>query len=245
MDGFSFRIRFHLPQHHSIDYDGRELEIPTEPDQPPMRLRGHDGDGIIKSARRLVLSGGRYSSVDEATAAGRRARNALIRYSIQSRVGIDLGKDRSTGGMSKYLKDKVGAETGVQFVNDVHGLFVYDATRETRFVYADSVSLILGQPVPRFVALLQEAVRADFRLSPKQEVAFELFGAAQFEPSARTRFLTLVMAIEALLEPEHQHAAVQDHIRSLIQQTEHSQLAANDKESLVGTLRWLCKLLIL
>ncbi len=239
MASFYFRVRFHLPRHHSIDCKNRELEIPVRSDDAPLLLRAHDGDGTIKSARRLVLTGGPYCSLKEARASGIRVRNALIVYSVRSRVGIDLGNDTSSGGMSDYARDKLAGETGVQFLNDVHGLSVYEGTRQTMFVYLCASSLILGQQVRAFLDLFQQASSMDFHPTPKQEVAFELFGAAQFEPSTRSRFLTLVMAVEALLEPADREAGSREHVRRLIEETQRSGLAESERESLVGSLRWL------
>ena len=233
-----FRLRFHLPQHHSINCDDAELEIPTDGDQPNLRLKGNDGDGSIKSARRLTLSGEPYNSKEDAFAAGSKARHALMRYSIRSRVGIDLGKNRSTGGMSKYLKDKIASETGVQILDDVHGLLVYDGTQETHFANVGA-SLTLDHQVPVFLELFQQANASQFQPTQKQEVAFELFVAAQFEPSPRSRFLTLVMAIEALLQPAGRDQAVQAHVQSLIDQTKQSALPENEKKSLLDSLKWL------
>lgn len=235
-----FRLRFHLPQHHSINCDEAVLEIPTEGDQPNLQLKGHDGDGSIKSARRLILSGGPYISEEEASKAGSRARHALMRYSILARVGIDLGKNRSTGGMSKYLKDKIASEMGIQMLNDVHGLLVYDGTQETKFVSVEA-SPTLGKQVPELLGLFQQANASLFRPTDKQEVAFELFVAAQFEPSPRSRFLTLVMAIEALLQPADRDQAVQAHVQSLIDQTKQSTLPENEKKPLLSSLQGLAK----
>ena len=241
MASFYFRLRFHLPKHHSINCENQNLEIPTHDDEPPIRLRGHDGDGTIKSARRLILSGGPYSSEHEASAAGIRARNALMLYSIRSHVGIDLGKNHSTGGMSNHLKKVLESQSGAQFFDDVHGLFIYDGMEETRFVHVGDATLIAGHSMGAFVEQFQQAHSSEFAPTPKQEVAFELFGAAQFELSLRSRFLTLVMSIESLLDPIDRERPVQDHVRTLIERTEQSELSTNERESLVGSLRWLLK----
>jgi len=239
MGSFYFRLRFHLPRHDSIDCENRELEIPARRDEAPFRLRGLDGEGTIKSARRLVLTGGPYSSSEEAWTSGIRARNALMLYSIRSRVGIDLGKNRSSGGMSNYLRDKLGDERDVQFFDDLHGLSVYDGTKKTMFVCVFPPSLIFGHRLQDLLDLFKQANSMDFQPTPKQEVAFELFGAAQFQSSTHSRFLTLVMAVEALLEPAARQRASQEHVRRLIEETERSGLTESERESLVGSLRWL------
>lgn len=57
-------------------------------------------------------------------------------------------------------------------------------------------------------------------LTPKERIAFEVFNASFFQPSADARFLLRVMAIEALLEPRPRDAAARQHVESLIAATQ-------------------------
>ncbi|MCA9073036.1 MAG: hypothetical protein KDA84_29140, partial [Planctomycetaceae bacterium] len=171
--------------------------------------------------------------------AGTRARHALIQYAIHSHVGIDLGKDQATGGLSKYAKDKVAQDTGIQIINDVHGLLVYAGGSNTKFIRGNPVTIILGRQETDFISRVQHAYTQKFQLSNKERVAFELFSGSQFELSTRSRFITLVMAIEALLQPADREERAQEHVTRLIDLTTNSALQENERTSIIGSLKWL------
>jgi hypothetical protein len=189
----------------------------------------------------MVLAGGPYSTHVQAEDAGIRARHALIRYAVQSRVAIDLGQNRATGGLSDYAKKEIAQHTGVQVLNDVHGLLVYAGKEHTRFIRGNRMSLTLGRPYEEFAELFTREFVRNFRLTEKQDIAFELFSASQFELSTKSRFLTLVMAVEALLAPIDREDEVCRHVGALIDQTENSSLPMAEKQSLTSSLNWLYK----
>lgn len=241
MEQFYFRLRFYFPPHHSINSDTSTLEISITSEQTILRLSPQDGDGTIKSARHMVLAGGPYSTLDMAHDAGTRARHALIQYSIKSRVGIDLGKDRATGGLSKYAKDKIAQDIGIHVINDVHGLLVYAGTEDTKFIRGNRASIISNRDHADFLKRFKDAYVQDYCLTDKQSVAFELFSASHFELSPRSRFITLVMAIEALMQPLDREKEAQEHVTALIDLTANSGLSSDEKQSLEDSLRWLYK----
>lgn len=239
MTQYYFRLRFYFPKHHSVNSDASTVEFAVPPEGNSLRLSPQDGDGTIKSARHMVLAGGPYADSDRAEDAGTRARHALIQYAIHSLVGIDLGKDQATGGLSKYAKDKIAQDTGIQIINDAHGLLVYAGGPNTKFIRANPVTLILGRQETDFISRVQHAYPQEFQLSDKERVAFELFSASQFELSTRSRFITLVMAIEALLQPADREKQAQDHVARLIDLTANSGLPDSEKTSMIGSLKWL------
>jgi len=239
MTQYYFRLRFYFPKHHSVNSDASTLEFAVPPEGNSLRLSPQDGDGTIKSAHHMVLAGGPYADSDRAQDAGARARHALIQYAIHSHVGIDLGKDRATGGLSKYSKDKIAQDTGIQIINDVHGLLVYAGGTNTKFIRGNPATLILGRQEADFITQVQHTYAQDFQLTDKEGVAFELFSASQFELSTRSRFITLVMAIEALLWPMDREKQAQEHVARLIDLTENSGLPDSEKTSMIGSLEWL------
>ena len=235
-----FRLRFRIPRDEAIKCEEVVIDIPTGDSEHRLQLTGADKEKPIDSARWLVLTGADYTSQEEARRAGAKARDALRRCSIKSGVPIDLGDDKASGGFSKYMKDKIQAETGIRVIDDVHGLLIYDGACETWFARL-SGSLTAVTSVSTFLAPFEATYAAGLMLTARQGLAFTLLASAGFEPSARSRFLTLVMAIEALLEPESRQEAAQSHVRSLIQQTRESPLQPRGKNSLIGSLQWLLK----
>jgi hypothetical protein len=84
------------------------------------------------------------------------------------------------------------------------------------------------------------ALNNNLDISKRERVSFDLYNAAHFEKSERARFLTLVIAVEALLEPESRSLVAREHVTELIQITKNSQSLSNtERNSLIGSLNWL------
>lgn len=125
-------------------------------------------------------------------------------------------------------------------LDDVHGLVTYQDPPRTRFVRAEVTATGI-KSVETFLTDFDALFHANPVFPPKQELAIDLYGASQFEASTRARFLTLLVAVEALLEPCDRSPGAQELVRSLIEQTAGSNLPNAEKDSIVGSLNWLFK----
>lgn len=77
-------------------------------------------------------------------------------------------------------------------------------------------------------------------MTDRERLSLDLYNASFFEISPHARFLALVMAVEALLEPEPRPDPVRAHVAELIRLTETSgDLPPNQRDSLCSSLRWL------
>lgn len=226
MPSYRFRIRFRI---HRVWF--------LNDDEPTLKIRGSLGQGSctlsslggtpIKEAEWLVLqsTGDGFPSREEAVSAGRSAKNAIRWCSALMRVGLDLGDDRIHGGTSNYLKRKIMEERGVRVLNEPHGLMVYeeDEQHPTRFSSA-SGSLQVGKPVAAFEESFLEAIDRNLRPSEKRILAFERYGLSHFEASPRARFLTLISAVETIIEYKPRSAEVLEHVTNLVEATKSSEL---------------------
>ena len=237
---YAFRLRSRIPHDRALNCEETMIALSTGDSEHTLELTGEDKKQSIASARWLVLTGRPYISHEEAWEAGVRARNALMECSIRTAFPVDLGKDKATGGFSKYVKDKMQAKFDVQIENDVHGLLVYDESRSTKFARAHASATVVSS-AQRILKAFEEAYATGHILTDKQQVAFELLASTGFELSPRSRFLALVMAIEALLEPAPREDAALEHVQSLLLQTRDSILTPEERDSLEGSLRWLLK----
>jgi hypothetical protein len=156
------------------------------------------------------------------------------------RVGLDLGDDRIHGGASDYLKRKIMEERGVRVLNEPHGLMVYeeDEQHPTRFSSA-SASAQVGKPVAAFEEHFLEAIERNLRPSEKETLAFELYGLSHFEAAPRARFLTLINAVETIIEYKPKGAEVLEHVANLVEATKSSGLPRSEIDSILGKLSWL------
>ncbi len=123
------------------------------------------------------------------------------------------------GGIVQAMLDDVSEQQGVAAYNDEPGLLVLPEVPPPVFsrIRAD---VIAGRNVEGTVTAIRDAYEA--RLTPDERtlLAFEMFTAAESMPpgDADSRFLMLMIAIEALIEPGHRPQAQVDAIDTLKQQ---------------------------
>ena len=122
-------------------------------------------------------------------------------------VPIVPGRDAATSGFSRYLRDKIRAETGSDLRGDVHGVDVFsDSDRPVYMrMEADGFASV---PVDRFLEALGTAA-TDYRAAvgrPQRLLAAEVLMSAAFEASDRARFLAHITALEILADREPRSA---------------------------------------
>jgi hypothetical protein len=123
------------------------------------------------------------------------------------RIGANFGNRAPIHG--QYIKTQFTPE-GLQYtqhlltderhLNDDPGLSVYLSDPRPKFISYTPLVLIAKDPdnvKNTFVSVLTRGRPP----TPRERVAFELFFASFFQPSADVRFLLLVMTVEALIEP--------------------------------------------
>jgi hypothetical protein len=98
---------------------------------------------------------------------------------------------------------------------------------------------VRGTNAEIFQAVLLDTIAKQPTLTEHEKLAFSLFNASFFQPTADSRFLLLLMAIEALIEPALRSSEARDHVRQLIVQTQSAAIPNVEKDSMIGTLRWL------
>lgn len=92
----------------------------------------------------------------------------------------------------------------------------------------------------KFLETFTHIANCSFELTSKERLSLEFFHASFFQQSIDARFLLLVTAIEALIETRQRSDEAVKHVDHLIQLThESNSLDRKEKDSLVGSLRWL------
>jgi hypothetical protein len=99
--------------------------------------------------------------------------------------------------------------------------------------------MAVGRSVEAFVQQVAADIAAPVALTSKQELAGELFGVSFFDQSERSRFITLVTALEALFEPAPRHPDVQLFIDEMIANVRRSDFDSATKQSICGSMEWL------
>jgi hypothetical protein len=122
--------------------------------------------------------------------------------------------------------------------NDVHGIDVYEHVENLRFASVDA-NVQVGKHPPNLMGTFQREYLNSRQLTEKQAVASEIYASSFFDVSARSRFITLVTAVEALLEPPARSDEVQTVVAELEATTRRSTIDKPTKESIIGSLEWL------
>jgi hypothetical protein len=129
---------------------------------------------------------------------------------------------------------------GQRVLNDVHRLMVFESEPPPLFAKLGPPSLIRGIPRERFEKVFLYAIAHPSEISNRERLSLDLFNSSFFQRSAGARFLSLVMAVEALLRPCARSRAATEHVEHLTNLTRESEsLLASERDSLLGSLRWL------
>lgn len=238
MPQYDFRLEFCLPGRDHINADAEELSVFIDSASASIRLRSGGRGTPIKDHSRAALIGGPYPSAAGARSAAEHARRALLLWAVRNRVGIDLGGRRPrsviTSAGLQWLEGQIGAPARPA----VHGIDVFEHIEGVVFV-ALNADLSVGKSAQTFVDQLAVALKSDLALSPKQELAGEILSASYFEASNRSRFITLMTAVEALLEPQPRSPEAQELVARLFEIVANSGLDEATRNAMSGSLQRL------
>jgi hypothetical protein len=235
---YDFRIRFDLSPMHRINADIERIELVNSPSGECIRLRSNITGTPIKDHNRASIIGGSYPTEIVARQAADKSKRALLYWAIEQHAGIDFGdgKQRSVvtnQGLAFYEK-----QIGFPCRNDNQGIDIFEHIENLRFV-SFNAAITVGISPPNLITTFQREYQNNRLLTPKQELASEIYTGSFFDTSARSRFITLVTAIEALLEPSKRSIEIQTLVDGFETATKRTIKNVGDKGSILGSLNWL------
>lgn len=238
MSDYAFRLRFNFATAYRINSDAEEIELLTLPTGESFRLRGLlPGKPMSESTGAAVLAWP-WSSPEAARKAAEQTKRALLCWAVDQRVGIDFGDGRQQGLATSAGLAMWQEQLRCAVRNDIHGIDVYEFDPNIRFV-----SVGADATVGKSSAALLDSFRREFQnsrpLTDKQVLACEIYSGSFFDVSPRSRFITLVTAVEALLEPAPRSERVQVFVENIKEMV--SELDADDrtKQSMISSLEYL------
>jgi hypothetical protein len=214
------------------------LALPTISSRSSIVLRARQDDLKICDSDQLAVIGSGYESARDAEVEGRRVRKAITVALARVRVGADFGDRAAKGVFTEHGLKWVEQQIGQRALNNVHGLMVFETIPKPRFA-SSNAQLTRGTTPESFLSAYAKSLELSPALSQREELSYTLFNTSFFQPTADSRFLLLIMAVEALIEPEPRCGESLAHVESLIQQTKNAALSAQERNSMLGTLRWL------
>jgi len=230
-----FRIRVNLRPTSKLQCEEREWIIGQPDSCKQVKLVALDATSLAE-ARRIALRGEGYSTEAEAISAGQEWRARLMKAFIPLPVGAEFG-DRATHG--SFTEDGLTAYApGQRALNDVHGLMVFVCEPAPIFLSMGSPAWTISSPHERLVAAMASAIDIG-GLSETRQVSYDLWAASFGQESAEARFALLMIALEAMIDPDPRSEACRQHVDFLIRATKDSGLPKSEIASMIGVLNWL------
>ena len=237
---YSFRIRFNQSPTDTIQSAENELSVPVTDKRLSIVLRTSQEGLPIRESDQLALVGSGYQTESEANASGSRLQDALMVALARVRVGADFGHRAAKGMFTSHGLTWVEEQIGQRVLKNIHGLMVFQSEPRPRFA-STKFQITRGASPEVFMSAFTQAIAFQPQISERDLLAYTLFNASFFQPTADSRFLLLVMSIEALIEPALRSLTAQSHVESLIAQTKSSLLPVEERDSILGSLRWLLR----
>lgn len=236
---YSFRIRFRLPDREGLRI-GSGIAPLFGPDGGLVaELRSAENGKAIAEAKTLVLRRAGLTTEQDARSAGRALLDPLARALSVHAIGADFGVRGPKGMFTEAGLKMVEAQQGRRVLNDFPGLMVFETSPPPLFV-TQKPAYVRYPEEGGFQRYFRRAIEHNEAMTSRERVAFQLFSTSFFETSADTRLLTLMMAIEALVELAPRPDASVRHVEHLIALTEDSEeLSASERDSILGSLSWL------
>lgn len=235
---YSFRIRVDRSPTDTIEVAEPELSLVAAAETRRISLKNKTADEPLKEAQYFVLMGTGYPTEAEAKSAGEAYEAVLMVALAHVRVGADFGYRAAKGSFTSEGLKWLEQQHGQRMLNDVHGLMIYTAEPKPRFALS-TAKMLRGASKDSFLEAFAAAEKAHPAIDVRARLAFSLFNASFFQPTADSRFLLLVMSIEALIDPAPRSAESQSHVKSLIAATKVAPIPPQERESMLGAIRWL------
>ncbi len=237
---FRCRVKFRLSP--DVQWNSPDDKYTFSAEGDTWEVKGLKGFSDPIYGRTIVFTGGPFTSRDTAIDAGDRAMFALHRCCIKYQCGIDLGTRSPSGGRGyPAARELLDIPPTTSIISDHLGLIVYSEPPSPKFLDAPPASLILGRSVAAIADYFSSELKSPNRrsITPKQQLAIELFEGSFFERSPIARFLLRVISIEALLQLDPRTGASAAHVEGLISATKAANIPAADCNSMLGALQWL------
>ncbi|MUU72049.1 hypothetical protein [Pseudarthrobacter sp. GA104] len=213
-----------------IGETGRELVLTTEDDAPQIVFITALNSPSISDAADLALNGEGFASGEEAAEAAERWSSYLQLGLARRYAGAEFSRAEPEAGRFMFEHE------GSPVLKDAPGKIIYKTEPRPVFSHFSATALVNKDPTS-----IAQAVRAakEKRLSPtlNHRIAFDLFGMSFSYANVTTRFVTLMMAVETLINQKTHPPEVTQLIDGFLAQTAVSGIPVNLKASLSGALR--------
>jgi hypothetical protein len=237
MADWSFRYRLALGEQMRINARDSELLL-TEPEAAqPVVLRSWSGEPIADT-RQLVLRSWGYATANMALDQAQRWRSAVTVGFAAHNLGADFGQRTPPFYIDPdFMAAQATVENPV-VLEDQHALIIFETEPPPRFLAFNAGGVTVGKDFGRLRETVQLALQEADQLTDRQHLAFGTY-TSSFGQRPDARLVTLVSAVELLIEPRDRRTQAQAVVDELIDVVKASNLSQSEKDSMCGALSWM------
>jgi len=235
MPSYDFRLQFDFAKGYRIDSDADRIELLKFPSGERITLDSYHIGTPIKGHSRAAISGGQFASKEAARTAAERSKLALLYWAINQRVGMDFGGRKQRSMATKVYLAILEKQHGHPFRNEIHGIDVYQHEEGLGLVSVTG-DVVAGKSAPRLIDTFQREYFCERQLTRKQALAAEIYASSFFDVFPRTRFITLVTAVEALLKRPKRPDAVGQLVKEFKERAQLLNVDGPTRKSAIGSL---------
>ena len=240
-DDLTIRIRFRIPA-NKLNVEEAEIIAGTSSNGNQIKLKSADLESPIKDSDWLILVSDGWKAQEDATQNSVPLLDSLCRSLSFHNLGADFGRRMPGGGFFRVFLDQLEKKTGRKILNDDRGIMIYATEQKPMVARAGEASAYISINKEQWTSTFQKAIKLYETFSARESMAFDLFTMAhRVQQSADARFVLLFAAFETLLEPSERPIPIQRHVDKLIEATKNAEIPKDEKDSLVGTLKWMRK----
>lgn len=238
---FTFKFRFLTGSRISITRDVREVLLESG---PPVEVRFQTAPWSSEEHAPIegTVTGVGYASRMEASDACRRWYSAMRVGLARLHAGADFFVYNRLESDWESHPSREGTEWGAgrRIIKYERRQLVYETEPTPGFEEALPVKIIAGVRTSWIRDSAISAARDEVLLSPKLDIACDLFGRSFDVEMPEARFVMLVTSAEALVEPSYRSIAVRDAATALLEKLDALDLNDSDRKRLrsqVGQLK--------
>lgn len=237
MSTYSFRLRFNFSDSYRIASDATEIALLTV-GEVNLKLKSGAAESPLKEVPRAAIVGGPFVTEGQAQEAAQQAKRAILFWAVEQRVGVDFGdgkqRSRLTADCIRHFEQQFARPIRL----DRQGVDIYETLENVAFIHSQ-VRGHVGKSEAALVTTFQREFSVRRKITDKQVLASEIYASSFFDIGQRSRFITLVTAVEALLQCEERGADVQILVDEFKRLTAASDIDSSTKESICGSLEWI------
>lgn len=238
---YMFRFPFDLADTQRIGFDGQEMLLFEEGERRVIIRSGTELP--IAQIGRLEVRGYGYGSEDEAKADGARWKGATAMGLLRSNLGVDFRARHVppyfTEEGKQHLARLFGEHPGQRIESDASDVSVFEEGSEPALfigMFAEGIQIVSQEVAPA-------AIRGSYDETADPDaaafVAIDMFGSYFRMPSTDAQFLSLMMALEALIVPLPFDDVRADAVASVITYVRTLDLDPSARDSLAARVRKL------